>query len=369
MAKKPFERVGNYLRFKQPVEGQERGFEFYHEPFEGRLADNIELFTQMYESGEPGRMQQGVNLLAQSKSEKAIPCLINALKDNKFTGRAIAAAGLANYPGNKKAMKALAGTFTSGDYLLTLTAIGSLGKIGVAGAKKQVRKVLTRCLRREDLFRSDQSSGPAAVMALACISTLLELQDEKHRPFLLRFLAHPVWEVRYQAARIYAKFPDRNAETLLRKLSGDANPLLRLSAAEALIKLGEKSCYEIIEEIVSLPEPAVRATAAATLGDLGSGEAFDIMERALVKESDAGLRLEMARRLRAKGRDVGIEEIRGGLEHENPFIRQAAIKAAGDLGTQSEMSLLRDALASEPDEFLKEQIERNLSEEPGADSA
>jgi HEAT repeat protein len=362
MTKKQFERVGNYLRFKQLVDGQERGFEFYHEPFEGELKDNIELFAKMYESGEPGRMQQGVNLLAQSKDERAIPHLIKAVKDNKFTGRAIAAAGLANFPGSKKALKALIGALYSTDYLLTTTAITGLGRLGMPRARRPLRKVLARCLRRDELFTTEKTAGPAAVLALACLAALIELGDEEHRPLILRFLAHPVWEVRHHAAKVYTKFPDANAEILLRKLITDANPLLRLSAAEALIALGDESCYEIIESLAGESEGAIRAAAVAVLTGLANEKAYGIMERALPRETDAGLKLEMVSRLRASGRDTGLEGLRAGLEHENPFIRQTAIKMASDLGTEKELSLLRDALATEPDEFLREQIEKRLKQ-------
>jgi HEAT repeat protein len=365
VTKKPFERIGNFLRFTQTVNGQNRGFEFYHEPFEGTIEENIELFGQMYRSGVPGRMQQGVNLLAQSKDEKAIPCLIEAVRDNKFTGRSIAAAGLANYPGSKKAMKALVGTFTSGDYMLTLTAIKGLAKLGMPKAKKPIRKVLARCLHREELFRREETSGAAAVLALACIASLIELGDDEQRPLLLRFLGHPMWEVKYHAAKVFAKFPDRNAETLLRRLLTDANSLVRLSAAEALIGMGDESCYEVIRELLRQDEPAVHAAAVAALIERKTKPALDILEQALGYEKDPGLELEIVSRLRENGRDTGLEELRAGLEHENPFIRQTAIKVAGSLGAQPELLLLREALASEPDEFLKSEIEKMLRKHGG----
>ncbi len=365
MAKKSFERIGNFLRFTQIVDGKERGFEFYHEPFEGGIEENIELFGRMYESGIPGRMQQGVNLLAQSGDERAIPHLIKAVSDNKFTGRSIAAAGLANYPGNKKAMKALVGTFTSGDYMLTLTAIKGLAKLGMPKAKKPVRKILARCLRREELFRSEETSGPAAVLALACIASLIELGDDEHRPLLLRFLGHPMWEVRYHAAKVFAKFPDRNAETLLRRLLTDANALVRLSTAEALIGMGDKSCYEVIRKLLDEGEQTVHAAAVAALTGLKAEQALDMMEHVLERESDPGLKLEMVSRLRENGRDTGLGELRDGLEHESPFIRQTAIKVSGSLGAERELSLLREALRSEPDEFLKTEIEKILRKHRG----
>ncbi len=362
MAKKPFERNGNFLRFKQVAGGKERGFEFYHEPFEGELADNIELFARMYESGEPGRMQQGVNLLAQSRDERAVPHLVKAARDNTFTGRAIAAAGLANFPGNRKAMKALTGALYSADYVLTTTAIVGLGKLGMAKAKKPLRKVLARCLRRDELFTTEQTAGPAAVLALACIAALIELGDEEHRPLVMRFLAHPAWEVKHHAARVFARFPDKNVEVLLRRLADDANQLVRLSAAEALIRLGDESCYELLERLAGEPEAGMRAAALTSLAGLESEQGYEIMARALPREPDAGLKLEMVSRLRAAGRDVGLPELGQGLAHENPFVRQTAIRVAGELGTEKELALLREALETEPDEFLKRQIEKKLGQ-------
>jgi HEAT repeat protein len=366
VVKKPFERIGNFLRFTQLVDGKNRGFEFYHELFEGTIEENVELFAQMYQSGVPGRMQQGINLLAQAKDERAIPHLVKAVNDNKFTGRSIAAAGLANYPGNKKAMKALIGTFTSGDYMLTLTAIKGLAKLSMSKAIKPIRKVLARCLKREELFRSEETSGTAAVLALACIASLIELGDDEQRPLLLRFLGHPMWEVKYHAARVYSKFPDRNAETLLRRMLTDANPLVRLSAAEALIAMGDKSCHEAIRALLGEKEPAVHAAAVATLAGLNTEQAFAMMQEALPREKDPGLKLQIVSKLRESGRDAGLDELRDGLEHENPFIRQTAIKVASDLGTEQELSLLQEALASEPDDFLKEQMEKTLQKQGGS---
>ena len=365
MAKKPFERIGNYLRFKQLVDGRERGFEFYHEPFEGELADNIELFAGMFESGEPARCQQGVNLLAQSRDERAVPHLIKALLDNKFTGRAIAAAGLANFPGNKKVFKALVGAMYSADYMLTITAINALGRLAMPRAKKPLRKVLARCLRRDELFTTEKTAGPAAVLALACISALFELGDQEHRPLLLRFLAHPAWEVKHHAVKVFVKFPDANAETLLRRLAEDANPFVRLAAAEALIKLGDDGFYETVEQMTREPEAGMRAAAYTALAGTGSKAGFDAMERALSRETDAGLRLEIAGRLRADGRGVDTEILREGLEHENPFIRQSAIKVTADHGTPEDLALLREELETEPDEFLREQMEKRFAGRPG----
>ncbi len=361
MAKKAFERTGNYFRFEQDVDGRKQKFEFYHEPFEGELSDNIDLFVEMYESGEPGRMQQGVNLLAQSKDERALPCLIKALKDTTFAGRPIAAAGLANYPGSKKAAKALLRTFTSGDYILTVTALKALGQVGYKGARRKTRRVLAQCLRREDLFTSADTAAAAAVLALACIATLLELGDKEYRPFLLRFLAHTEGVVRYHGAKVFMKFPDKNAETLLVKLLGDPNPLVQLNAAQALTKVENIESYEVMEKLIAEGEPGVRGAAIAALGELETPEADDIMERALQGEPDAGLRLEIAWRLRRRGRDAGLEEIRAALEHENPLIRQNAIRIASELGGQPELALLREALPTEPDEFLKNQIERKTA--------
>jgi HEAT repeat protein len=358
--KKCFERSGNFLRFGHEMEGSVRKFEFYHEPFEGSLADNVELFAAMYESGVPGRMQQGVNLLAQSKDKRAIPTLVKAVKDNKFTGRTIAAAGLANFPGSRKAMKALTGTFTTGDFMLTITAINALGKLGMPSARRQVRKVLARCLRREELFTAEPTAGPAAVLALACISTLIELGDDEHRPLLLRFLAHPAWEVRSHAARVYAKFPDKNAEVLLRRLFDEANPFVRINAAEALIKLGDQAPYGALVELGANPDAAVRAATLVAVASLATDRAYDIMERFLGSERDLGLRLDMVARLRAAGRHVGLDELREGLGHESPFVRQTAIKVASNLGGENEMALLKEAAADEPDEFLREQLQREL---------
>ena len=169
-----------------------------------------------------------------------------------------------------------------------------------------------------------------------------------------------MWEVKYHAAKVYAKLPDRNAETLLRRLLADSNALVRLSAAEALIEMGDASCYEVIERLLDEKAPAVHAAAVAALAGLGTEPALDTMERALAREKDPGLKLEMAGRLRENRRDIGLEELRDGLQHENPFIRQTAIKVAGNLGTELELMLLREALAGEPDEFLRTQIEKTL---------
>jgi len=368
VAKKPFERIGNYLRFGQDVGGQMQGFEFYHEPFEGPLSDNIDLFVEMYESGEPGRMNQGVNLLAQSKDEQALPHLIKALGDNAFTGRAIAAAGLANFPGNKKAFKALIGILKSADFMLTLTAISALGKLGLPGGKKHLRKVLGQVMRRDDIFGQDKSSGHAAIMALSCVSSLLELGDEEQKPLLLRFLGHPLWEVKHAAAKAYARFPDANAEALLRKLSREVNPLLRAAAAEALAKAGNGEGLEILKKLASEQEPAVRASAYQALGSLGE-QAVGVLEGALAAETDKGLRLELALRVRSAGRDAGLDAIEEGLADENPFIRQSAIKMASELGGEVEKKMLMEALDEEPDEFLREQICRNLGIGRKGDSA
>jgi len=79
LVKNCFQKSGNQLRFTWTVDGKEKSFEFYWEPFEGSLKDNIETFSKWFSEGDTRKKFYAVNLLAQAKDESAIPTLIAAV--------------------------------------------------------------------------------------------------------------------------------------------------------------------------------------------------------------------------------------------------------------------------------------------------
>jgi len=364
--KKCFQKNGNQLRFTWTVNGKEKSFEFYWEPFEGSLKSNIETFSKWFSEGDTRKKFYAVNLLAQAKDESAIPTLIAAAKEPGFPGRATAAAGLAHFKGKRKVLKALLDALSSADYSLTTTAISSLGVQGGKKAIKPLRKILNHCLEMKELFTTEPSAAPAAVLAVCTIDSLLSLGIADVAQELLPFFEHPHWAVRYRAAQAASKNPSPLYIQALKKLSSACEIPVRVQSAEALIRNGEKEGRAALARSALSDDYVERSTAVSVLGSLREESAKEILAEALQKEEDTSLRMEIAAHLINFTEEMPLTDFETGLSGENPFIRLQAItllsrlSALGSHLSASVREILRKAELAEPDEFLRSQIRRAL---------
>lgn len=364
--KKCFQKNGNQLRFTWTVNGKEKSFEFYWEPFEGSLKSNIETFSKWFSEDDTRKKFYAVNLLAQAKDESAIPTLIAAVKEPGFPGRATAAAGLSHFKGKRKVLKALLDALSSADYSLTTTAISSLGALGSKKAIKPLRKILNHCLEMKELFTTEPSAAPAAVLAVCTIDSLLSLGIADVAQELLPFFEHPHWAVRYRAAQAASKNPSPLYIQALKKLSSACEIPVRVQSAEALIRNGEKEGRAALARSALSDDYVERSTAVSVLGSLPAEIAKEILAEALQKEKDISLRMEIAAHLINFTEEMPLADFETGLSGENPFIRLQAVtllsrlSAFGSRLSASVREILRKAQATEPDEFLRSQIRRAL---------
>lgn len=349
------------------MNGKEKTFEFYWEPFEGSLKSNIETFTKWFQEGDSRKKFYAVSLLAQAKDQSAIPALIAAVQEHGFPGRATAAAGLSHFKGNRKVRKALLEALTSADFSLTTTAISSLGALGSKKAIKPLRRILNHCLNMKELFTPEPRAAPAAVLAVSTIDSLLSLGIADAAQELLPFFEHPHWAVRFQAAATASKNPSPLYIQALKNLSRAAEIPVRIQSADALIRTGEKEGSDALARFARSDNYLERSTAISALGSLPAQTAKEILSEALKKETDTSLRMEISAHLIRFGEEMPLADFETGLNSENPFIRLSAVRLLSRLSALA-TEILRKAQATEPDEFILSQITRalhgNLTDKP-----
>jgi HEAT repeat protein len=208
-----------------------------------------------------------------------------------------------------------------------------------------------------DLFSTESSSAPAAVLAVCAIDSLLALGVAEVAQELLPFFEHPHWAVHYRACQAAAKNPSALYTSALKRLAGAAEIPVRIHAAEALARSGEREGADALSRFSQSEDYVERSTAVAVLGTLPAESAKEILVRAFQKEKDLSLRMELAAHLIRFGEEVPLTDFESGLNSENPFIRLSTVTLLSRLSAVAR-EILRTAESGEPDEFLRSQMRR-----------
>jgi HEAT repeat protein len=194
---------------------------------------------------------------------KAVPALMEALKDTDSSVRGAAASALGNIPGDMRvAVPALAGALQDKDRSVREAAALSLGRLGQS--PELAVPVLVGMLNRDDNRESARDAliklGPAARPAVPALIDMLNVEDPN---------------LRSNAAQVLGAIgPDaQSAEPVLTSVMRGTDDQTRLEAADALGKIGrdQPEAVEVTTRILNAQEKDwfVRERAAAILGHAG----------------------------------------------------------------------------------------------------
>jgi HEAT repeat protein len=295
----------------------------------------------------------------REQARRAIPALIEALKDTDPSVRWTAALALGNIPGDMRiAVPALVEALHDQDDEVRKHAADSLGSIGQS-PELAVRALVTS-LKDDSLSRNSSTRalikfGPAARTAAPALIALLQ-GDDRYLPW-------------YAAQVLGAIGPDaRAAAPALTNMLRATNDQELLEAADALARIGRNQldAVAISTRLLDTVDSRDRARAAAVLGDFGlvAEPAVPALTKALndengdVRKSAAISLSRIATALRDARRTEAIEPLeRAAAAMEQSPDRQVKARApiAADVTTALEEMRRHD---------LKWQLLRPFREQP-----
>jgi HEAT repeat protein len=127
------------------------------------------------------------------------------------------------------------------------------------------------------------------------------------------------------------------ARHTLRAMAGDPDPLVRVSAIEALGECAERDSFEMVATSLSDSQPAVRKAAARALAQIDSARALDTLIHAL-NDDDQSVRAALAAALGQIG-EAALAPVAAALE--NPSYEDGALLALEHLPAHKAAPALR----------------------------
>ena len=273
-------------------------------------------------------------------SPEAVPALIEALQDKDAEVREDAAEALGKI-GSPEAVPALIEALKDKDVWVRKAAARALGEIGSTEAVP----ALIEALRDEKWFVRETAAEALGEIGSPAIPALIEaLRDEEKRmreaaaealgkigspeaaPALIEALRDEEWFVRRAAVEALVKIGSTEAIPALIEALRDEEADVRGAAAKALRKIGSPEAVPALIEALRDEDADVRKTAARALGEIGSPEAVPALIEAL-RDEDADVRKTAARALGKIGSPEAIPALIEALRDEDWFVRQAAAEA------------------------------------------
>ena len=271
-----------------------------------------------------------IRLLGQTRSEKALPILVDSLGDEDSAVRRAAAQALGKI-GSEMAVEHLLEALGDEDWLVRWIAAYALGEIG---SEKAVEHLLV-ALRDEDAkvrWRAADALGRTA-SEIATEHLLEALRDEDS-------------SIRWKAAEALGKIGSEIAIEHLLKALRDEDEEVRIHAAYALGDIGSEIAIEHLLKALRDEDEEVRIHAAYALGDIGSEMAVQHLLKALGDE-DSSIRWKAADALGKIGSEIAIEHLLKALEDEKSWVRWKAAEALGMIGSDIAVQHLLKALEDE----------------------
>ena len=245
----------------------------------------------------------------REQTRKAVPALMEALKDTDPSVRMAAAFALGNIPGDMRiAVPALIQTLQDIEPQVREEAARSLGRIGqspelaVPALAGELKRNGTRRFAMDALIKF----GPAAQPAVPALIAMLKEND----PNLPWYVAQVLGAIGPQA---------QDAEPALLELLRGADDQNRLEAADALAKIGrdQPEAVLVVTPLLEAADAHDRMRGAAVLGDLAlaAEPSIPALTKALSDENDdvrgiaATSLSKIAQALRDAGRTGAIEPL------------------------------------------------------------
>ena len=252
---------------------------------------------------------------------RAVPALIQALKDGEKGVRQVAAEALGNI-GDPRVVPALIHALADEDWGVCRKAAEALGNIGDPAVPALIQA----------LADEDWHVRWGAAEALGNIG-------DPAVPALIHALADEDWGVRRKAAEALGKIRDPRAVPALIQALKDKDRDVRRGAAEALGKIGDPRAVPVLVQALR-EDWHVGWVAAEALGKIGDPRAVPALIQAL-KEGDGGVRRWAAEALGKIGDPHAVPALIQALKDEYWLVRREVTEALGKIGTPAVPALIQ----------------------------
>ncbi|NEQ70320.1 MAG: hypothetical protein F6K21_33480, partial [Symploca sp. SIO2D2] len=300
-----------------------------------------------------------VELMGVTKSDKAIPELINALEDSNYDVHRRAAEALGEI-GSYVAVTALINALEHSYHWVRRSAAGVLGYIGSDTAVTALINVLehskseVRCGAADALGKTGSDAAvPALINALKysddkvcrkAAKALGKIGSDAAVPALINALKYSDYKVCRQAAKALGKIgSDAAVPALTNALKYSDYDMMRSMAAKSLGKIGSHTAVPALINALEDSDYYVRGRAVEALGKIGSDAVVLTLINAL-KNADHYVRCKAVEALGKIGSDAAVPVLINALKNVDPYMRCKALEALGKIGSDAAVTALINAL-------------------------
>lgn len=249
---------------------------------------------------------------------------------------------------------------------VVLGAIDYLGKMKSADAAAALARII------------DGDSGPftnAAIRAYGRIAATAETGGDGSADYLIAYYRErsPANETQREIVTALGEAGSKNATDFLVEIINNQEEryVLRMAALDAAAKIGDEAAKEAVVNAVLANDPNVRSSA---VGALGAFDGDDVEKAILDAFRDSFFRTRLGACAAAGKRKLAaaIPYLRyRALNDEAAAVRDEAVKALGEIGSQAATAVLEDIFEGEknPDRIRSLAAEMLVKQAPGAYTA
>ncbi len=276
----------------------------------------------------------GLSTMSKLGDAKAVPVVINVLKDSDARVRAEAAQVLGVLR-DKRAVDPLMNLLNDPSVEVRIQATTALGYL----RDNRALAVLTALLNDKD-----------SRVSLAAAESLARMQDPKATQVLLNSLTSQDWRTRSRAAQVLARVATEGGGSTayvepLTEALRDKDPLVRYHAAEGLTAMGAKAVPSLINLMWSTKDNE-RARAARLLARIGKPSVDPLIAMLIDRETSNDSKIVAINTLGIIADERAVKPLAMLLRDQNSTIRQHAAFALGMLGKPAAEQILEMANSS-----------------------
>ncbi len=300
---------------------------------------------------QPELRWRALYALQRRGSERGRPAFLEYVDSGVTLERIFAVRGLARIPPDAASIAALSLATEDGDWRVACEAAIGLGRTGVAeavpallgAAEHPSPHVRRSAFEAIGAFRELDALGPhrsdavskltrgthdvsstARAAAIVALAKILRPKDGART--VERFLQDPDPVVRAGAAEAAAELETTNAFPLLRRLVGDENPRVAVTAAGGLGRHATPETRALLHQLLRDPDNGMRLAAVIALQEMP--HASDVAPLAGAMEATGDIAPEIAfnalKNLGAIGGDDALRLVERALSHTEPYVRRVA---------------------------------------------
>ncbi|MFH0739106.1 MAG: HEAT repeat domain-containing protein [Candidatus Omnitrophota bacterium] len=172
------------------------------------------------------------------------------------------------------------------------------------------------------------------IVCSKALEALGKIGDPSAQEIINRGLKSKEFLICVSAVGALGRLGDKTAVPELKALLRNENYLIKIMATKVLLKLGEQEMEGQLLDFLNNKEPAVRAAAVEQLGEFKSKYMNRLM-KVLCEDDSYLVRLRAIQQLGINRYNPATALIEKALKDPNPYIRQAACIAMGQIGDKN----------------------------------